>query len=405
MDIKIYTMYFVPEFGSAPILMNELATYLALKGHNVKVITTFSRQRKESNYKKFSFSKERRGGFSVTKFWTVAWPGPLGRLLAWNTYVLWCILDILSVEKEDILFLRLPPLQLGLFGILARKIRGVKIVLDVQDIHPDLAIESHILNNPLLIKISKALEKWVYKSADLIIVISEGFKKNLLNKGVPQGKIRIVPNWADTDFLKELPRNNRISERFSLGGKFVVMYSGTISLSNFLSLERILEAADLLRDNPDILFVIVGEGLKKQSLLQKADKLNLPNVRFMPFVSYDDLPFLLASSDILLVPLDTDKAEISVPSKLYSFMAAARPILCLAKKGSEAARVINETNCGVCVTPEDAARIKGAIQELKNSGESRNSMAANARDYVIDNFSKEKILKIHEELILSLEGE
>jgi len=403
MNIKIYTMYFIPEFGSAPILMNELATYLASRGHNIKIITTFSRQRKESNYKRFSFTTEQRDGFSITRFWTVAWPGPLGRLLAWNIYVFWCMLDIFSVRKDDILFLRLPPLQLGLFGILAKKIRRIKVILDVQDIHPDLAIESHILNNPLLIRISKVLEKLVYKSADLIIVISEGFKKNLLNKGVPPGKIRVVPNWADTGFLRELPRNNHISEKFSLGNKFIIMYSGTVSLSNFLSLERILEAADLLRDNPDILFIIVGEGLKKESLLKKASKLNLPNVRFMPFLPYDDLPYLLASSDILLVPLDTDKAEISVPSKLYSFMAAGRPILCLANRESETARIVRETNCGVHVIPEDVSRIKDIIQELKNSDESRKSMARSARAYVLDNFSKEKILKIHEDLILSLQ--
>lgn len=402
MNIKIYTMYFLPEFGSAPILMNELAAYLASRGHSVQVITTFSRERKEGNYKRIFFADEERQGFRIRKFWTNATPGPIGRFFAWNIYIFWCILYIFTVRKGDVLFLRLPPLQLGFVGILARKFLGAKVISDVQDIHPDLAIEAHILNNPFLVKIAKTLEKRTYNNSDLIIVISEGFRKNLLNKGVPSEKIRVVPNWADTDLLKELPKDNRIGEKLSLVNKFVIMYAGTISLSNFLSLERVLEVADLLRGEPDIVFVIVGEGLKKKSLLKRADKLNLANVRFMPFVSYDDLPYLLASSDILLVPLDTDKAELSVPSKVYTFMAAGRPILCLAKKDSETARLIARTNCGVSCLAEDLAGIKDAIFRFKESAESRKSLSENGRKYILDNFSKEKILKIHEELISAL---
>jgi colanic acid biosynthesis glycosyl transferase WcaI len=395
-------MYFLPDFGSAPILMNELASYLASKGNQVEVITTIPREHKRSDYKGRLYIKERLDGFYVKRFWTNAKNNPLGRLIAWSIYTICCILNIFTIKQGDVLFLRLPPLQLGLVGILAKKIKGAKFISNVQDIHPDLAIESGILKNRILIKIAKRLEGWIYEESDIITVISEGFKNNLLKKGVRPEKIRVIPNWVDVNFLKPLPKNNPISEKFSLASRFVIMYSGIISITNYLSLEYILEAAGSLRQDKDILFIIVGEGLKEKSLREKAAKLNLPNIRFLQFFPQQDLPYLLASSDILILPLDVSKAELSVPSKLYSFMAVQRPILCLAKKESELAKMIAGANCGVCMAAEDIVGISKSIIELKNSAEYRKTLAENGREFVVNNFAAGKILNEYEKLMFSI---
>lgn len=399
MNIKIHTMYFLPDFGSAPILMDELASYLAARGHKAEIITTIPRICNNATYRGRLYVKEQGHGFYIKRFWTNTTPGILGRFVAWSIYVFWGIFNILTINKGDILFLRLPPLQLGLVGMLAKRLKGAKVILNIQDIHPDLAIEAGILRSPLVIKIAKMLEKLIYRWPDLIIVISEGFRKNLQNKGVEVDRIRIIPNWVDVNFLKPLPKDNLVSRRLSLADKFVVMYAGTISITNFLSLASILEVASLLRDDADIVFVIVGEGLKKGALQEKAKKLTLTNVRFLPFFSYEDLPHLLSASDILIVPLDTDKAELSVPSKLYSFMAAGKPILCLAKDTSEVAKIITKTNCGLCATSEEVLKIKKIIQDLKDSDAYRLTLTQGARKYVLENFAKERILKMYEEAI------
>jgi colanic acid biosynthesis glycosyl transferase WcaI len=403
MRISIHTMYFLPDFGSAPILINELASDLAARGHDVEVVTTIPRQR-PSELKGLFYSRRRENGFVVKRFWTNAAPHPIARLVAWNIYTAGTILNALTLRKRDILFLRTPPLQLGLTGFLAAKLRGVRVVLNVQDIHPDLSIESGILRNRAAIRFAQGLEKWVYGISDHIVVIGDGFLKNLLDKGVPRDKMTVIPNWVDTDFLKPYPKDNPVSRRYGLHDKFVMMYSGTISISSNRALEHILEAAATLKENKDVVFVIVGEGLKKAELQKKASALGTDNVRFLPFQPYGDLPHLLASSDVLLVPLDKKKSQISVPSKLYNFLAAGRPVLGLTLPDSEVAALIRGTRCGDVVPPDDVAGIGEAVFRLKADPDARRDMAMNARRFVVDNFSRSMIMDWYESLLESLSG-
>ena len=401
MKISIHTMYFLPDFGSAPILINELASDLAARGHEVEVVTTIPRQR-PPDLKGLLFSRRNMNGFVVKRFWTNATPHPIGRLVAWNIYTAGTILNALTLRKGDVLFLRTPPLQLGLTGFLAARLRGVRVVLNVQDIHPDLSIESGILRNRAAIRFAQGLEKWVYRNSDHIVVIGEGFLKNLLDKGVPREKLTVIPNWVDTDFLKPFPKDNPISRKFGLHDKFVMMYSGTISISSNRALERVLEAAVSMRDVGDVAFVIVGEGLKKPELQRRAEELRADNVRFLPFQPYEDLPRLLASSDVLLVPLDKEKSQMSVPSKLYNFLAAGRPVLGLAPPDSEVAALIRGTRCGDVVPPDDIPRIREAVLRLKADPDARREMASNARRYVVDNFSRKMITDRYEALLTSV---
>ena len=403
MRISIHTMYFLPDFGSAPILINELASDLAARGHNVEVVTTIPRQR-PPELKGLFYSRRRENGFVVKRFWTNAAPHPIARLIAWNIYTAGTILNALTLRKADILLLRTPPHQLGLTGFLAAKLRRVRVVLSVQDIHPDLSIESGILRNRAAIRFAQGLEKWVYRISDHIVVIGEGFLKNLLDKGVPRDKMTVIPNWVDTDFLKPYSKDNPVFRRYGLHDKFVVMYSGTISISSNRALKHVLEAAAMLRDNKDVIFVIVGEGLKKAQLQKKAGELGTDNVRFLPFQPYEDLPRLLASSDVLLVPLDKEKSQMSVPSKLYNFLAAGRPVLGLAPPDSEVAAMIRGTRSGAVVPPDDVAGIGEAVLRLKGAPDTRREMASNARRYVVDNFSRKMIIDRYEALLASVSG-
>jgi len=381
--------------------MNELAVHLAAAGHEVEVVTTLPRTR-SAEFPARLYSRDRSGGFTVKRFWTNAAPHALGRLLAWNIFTAGALLNLLSVRKGDLLFLRTPPLQLGVPAFWAKALRGTRTLVNVQDIHPDLAIESGILRNPAGIRFAKGLEKWVYGLADRIVVISEGFKRNLLAKGVPAPKVDIIPNWVDTDFLKPLPKDNAVSRKLGLRDKFVVMYSGTVSISGNRALERVLEAAKALASERDVLFVIVGEGLKKGALTARAAALGLDNVAFLPFQPYRDLPALLASSDVLLVPLDEEKSQLSVPSKLYNFMAAGRPILGLTTPGSEVAAILRATGGGMSVPPADVEGIVRAVVELKRSPDARRAAAGKARDFVVRAFAKDRILRSYEETLRSM---
>jgi colanic acid biosynthesis glycosyl transferase WcaI len=401
MKVLIHTMYYLPDFGSAPVLMDELARSLARAGHKVEVVTTLPRKR-GAEFRGLAYSRREAAGVAVKRFWAPASPGPLGRLLAWNVYTLGALVNLLSVRRGDVLFLRTPPLQLGFPAFWARALRGARVLVNVQDIHPDLAIESGILRNPAGIRFAKALERWVYGLADRIVVISDGFARNLEAKGVPDAKVSVLPNWVDTGFLTPGPKDNPVSRRHGLRDRFVVMYSGTISISSDRALGRMLEAAALLAGEPDVVLVVVGEGLRKDAVREKAAGLGLANVLFLPFVPYPELPDLLASSDVLLVPLDKDKSDLSVPSKLYTFLAAGRPVLGLAAPGSEVAELLRANACGLAAPPDDPAAIAAAVRELAGSPEKRRELGANARRYVEAGFAKDKVLGAFDELLRSM---
>ncbi|MCX6565551.1 MAG: glycosyltransferase family 4 protein [Candidatus Aminicenantes bacterium] len=401
MKILIHTMYFLPDMGSAPILMDELAASLAARGHRVEIITTTPRPPHNRGYEGKLFVRETRNGVKVTRFPTNFTVHPIGRLIAWSIYTLATFWHLRTVRRGDVVFLRLPPLQLGLTGILARVLCGASVILNVQDIHPDLSIEAGILRNPLAIRIARAFEKWIYNGHDRIVVISDGFRKNLLAKGVPEDKISIIPNWVDTDFIRPLPKDNPVSRRHGLHDVFSVMYSGTISISSFETLTRILEAARFLANDPGIRIVIVGDGLKLSDLRARADALRLGNVDFLPFQPYADLPDLLASADGLMVPLDKDKSFLSVPSKLYNFLAAGRPILGLATESSEVFQIIRDAECGLCAPPDDPVRIAAAIRALKEAPDRRAEMAANGRRLAEDMYSRRSVVDAFEKIMES----
>jgi len=207
---------------------------------------------------------------------------------------------------------------------------------------------------------------------------------------------------VDTDFLKPLPKDNPVSTRYGFSRKFVLMYSGIISISSYATLVKILETASLLKDDPEILFAVVGDGFKANDLKAQAGRLGLPNVVFLPFVPYAELPSSMASADVLLVPLDKEKSLLSVPSKVYNYMAAGRPILGLAHPDSEVFKLIGDTRCGVCVPCADPPLIAEAVRSLKNDPASRAAMGAGGRAYALSHFSRDLVLKRYEDLMASM---
>ncbi|MEO0292893.1 MAG: glycosyltransferase family 4 protein [candidate division WOR-3 bacterium] len=394
MKIAIFPMFYPPSYGSGPILMEELAKSLALRGHKVTVITT---QPEKGKWRRGFVSTELKDNLKIKRTRTyLSKEGPK-RFLSWLHYSLYSLFLSLG-EKYDVAFFRSPPPTLAITGYILKKLKGAHFVLNVQDIHPDLAINSGILRNPFLIKLAKEFEKWAYKKSDVIVVISEGFKENLIAKGVPKEKIKVIPNWVDTDFITPLPKNNPLSQQLNLNKSFVIMHAGTLTVTNFKALSALLEVAQELKDE-DLIFALVGGGLCKADLKEKANELALKNVRFYPFQPLEDLPLLMASADVLVVALDPDKSVSSVPSKLYNIMAAGRPALGLVHPDSETASIIRDTNCGVIADPRNKKEILKAILELMRNKKLREKLGENGRLEAIEEYSKEVVLKKYKQFL------
>ncbi|MBU1125588.1 MAG: glycosyltransferase family 4 protein, partial [Candidatus Omnitrophica bacterium] len=307
-----------------------------------------------------------------------------------------------SAKREELFFLRLPPLPLGIVGMAAKKLYRCKVLVNVQDIYPDFAIEAGILKNRLLIRLAKALERRIYDAADHIIVISEDFKRNLSGKGVKDEKITVISNWVDTDTIQPLKKNNLLASRMGLNDKFVVMYAGSITFTNQKTLSGLLKVAERLREMRDIIFVFMGEGLKKKMLQEEAASLGLANLQFFPFVAYADLSQALAASDILVVPQDDAQKEFSVPSKCYTFMAAGRPLLVLGESSSEVSNMVRDADAGICLSPIQDDTIAAALVKFKDTPEKCRQWGENARRYALAHFSREKVLRQYQECIAAL---
>lgn len=393
MKIAIMPMFYPPTIGSGPILMEEFARFLAERGHKATVITT---QPEKGTHRNGFFNVEKKCNCTIIRTRTLVTQKGPERFLSWSQYAANALYVGMMGEKYDLVFLRSPPPTLALTGYFLQRLKNIPMVLNVQDIHPDLAINSAILTKPFAIRIAKKFEKWAYDKSDSIIVISEGFKKNLIEKGVPPEKITIVPNWVDTDFIAPKPKDNSVSRQLGLNEAFVIMHAGTLTITSYRALLGLLDAASVLKEN-DIIFTFIGKGLCRDDLKYKADKLNLTNVRFYPFQPQEDLPFLLASADISVVALDPNKSESSIPSKVYNIMATGRPILGLVNPESETAAIIENAECGIIADPQDGEEVRNAILKLVKDENLRATLGENGRQEALKKYSKDVVLKKYEQ--------
>ena len=398
MKLAIFPMFYPPTHGSGPILMEELSKYLVRCGHDVTVITT---QPGKGKFRRRYFNTRKDNNLKIIRTLTYLTENRPKRLISWMQYSTNALIASLMERKYDIAFLRSPPPSLAITGYILKKLKGTPVIFNVQDIHPDLAINSGILKNPLAIRVAKKFEKWAYDKSDAIAVISQGFKDNLIAKGVPEKKIKIIPNWVDTDFISPLSKNNPLSQQLRLNKSFVIMHAGTLTITNYTSLVGLLEAVSGLRKN-DVIIAFVGDGLCKGSLKEKTYELKLKNTRFYPFQPQEDLPLLWASADVSVVALDPDKSESSVPSKLYNIMATGRPVLGLMNPASETAAIIKKTNCGVVADPRDRMSVLKAITELKENKKLREKLGANGRKEALEKYSKDVVLREYESLFRSI---
>lgn len=409
MRILFLTLYYAPDPAANAVIITRLAEDLQAKGHEVTVICAMPHY--DTNciwpaYRKKLIQHERStNGIDIYRVWLHVPKKKrnlLGRLLNYISFNIMSTLAGLFVRKPDVIITPSPPLTIGLSAWLLGLLRQAPYVYNVQDIYPDVAVRLGALTNPRIIRAFEIMERFIYRHAKAITVISHGFKRNLLAKKVPEAKLAIIPNFVDTDFVTPCSKNNEIARRESLVGPFVVLFAGNVGLSQ--GLEHVLDAAHALRHEQDIQFLIVGNGSSKPHLEEQAALLGLSNVKFLPFLPREDVPNLYASSDLCLIPLRKGIAQESVPSKALTIMAAGRPILASVDTPSDIADLIERAGCGVCVPPEDPESLAGAILELRDARERCQTMGAKGRDYVCEHFAPEKVSQQYAYLLADVVG-
>jgi putative colanic acid biosynthesis glycosyltransferase WcaI len=407
MNLLMLTTVFPPEVRSAALLMSELAESLVHRGHRVTVITA----RPDGNVgrRKGSFLPvfvEERSGLRIIRVPTLAvhrshapaFVRGLGQILNSLMYLLAALL----VKDVDVTLAYSPPLALGMVGAVLHRLRGTPHVLNVQDLVPQYAIDLGILKNRTLIHLLKWIERTVYRNVQMISVHSRGNAEYMAREGVPSQKVSVVPNWVDTRLIRPAPRDTAYRRNAQLEGKFVVLFAGMLGFAQ--DLDTVVEAGTFLRNHPDIVLLIVGEGVEKERLRAKARNLGLENVRFMPVVSNQEYPEVVASADLCLATLQKSLLCPVVPSKLLGYMAAGRPIVASFPEGGDAPRVVREAGCGVCVPPGHPARLAQAIVEASANPAKCRAWGERGRRYVQANHDRDRVAALYESIFQSLAG-
>ena len=410
MRILIYSYNYYPEpIGIAP-LMTELAEGLVTKGHEVRVVTgmpNYPQRRIYDGYRNKLYCTEERNGVTVQRsyIWVRPKPGFMDRILLEGSFVLSSFLQALNGWQPDAILLTVPPLPACVPAALLAWFHGCPLVLNLQDILPDAAVNTGLLRNKALIRVFEGLERFAYRHATKISVIADGFAENIRQKGVPSEKITQIPNWVDTSFIRPLPKQNNAFRRANqLEGKFVVLYAGNIALTQ--GVEMVVQSARYLRHLPDVAIAIVGEGRALESLkrVRKLWKVE-EQVLLLPFQPREELPTMLTAADVGLVVQKRNVICINMPSKIPVLLASGCPILASVPLAGTAAQVVGQSGGGMVIPPEDPIGLAKQIEQLYENRARLAALGRQGRQYAVENFTFGQALNRYEALFERLVAE
>jgi colanic acid biosynthesis glycosyl transferase WcaI len=402
MRILIYTYNYFPEpIGIAP-LVTELAEGLVKRGHQVRVVTgmpNYPQRQIYEGYRGKLYLTELTNGVAVQRsyLWVRPKPTLLDRLLLEISFVFTSFVHALRGQRPDVIFITAPPLPVSVPAALLGWIHRTPIILNLQDILPEAAVNVGLLKNPKLIRIFELLEKFAYRTARKISVIAEDFVDHLISKGVPARKIVQIPNWVDVNFIHPLPKaKNPFRAEHQLTDKFVVIYSGNIALTQ--GLETVIEAASRLHYLQNLAIVIVGEEKALQQLHQFCEDCAVDNVTLLPLQPREKLPEMLAAADVGLVVQKHNVISFNMPSKIQVLMASGCAVVASVPANGTAAKAIEHSGGGTVVPPEDPDALAAAILDLYYQPEKVKVLGEKSRQYALEHYTLEHALDQYEEL-------
>jgi colanic acid biosynthesis glycosyl transferase WcaI len=300
-------------------------------------------------------------------------------------------------QRYDVLLTHTPALEVGLPFLLHAILRKKPAVYSVHDVYPDVGVKLGIFRHKVAIRLVGGLERLCLQHSAKVRILSKSFAPTLQRRGVPESKLGLIYDWVDTRLIKPLPRDNHFAREYNLVDCFVVLYAGNIGFVQ--GLDSVLQTAQLLRDHSDIRFVFVGDGSARGSLIEKTTKLNLANVRFLPYQPRERMPEVFATADVSLVSLKQGTGFGALPSKIFSILSSGRPVIVSVDPGSDTWNLVECSQAGLCVHPESPIQLMDALLALRADGTLRERMGKMGRDYVEKNHSPEKAAEAFENLL------
>jgi colanic acid biosynthesis glycosyl transferase WcaI len=384
--------YFFPDQSATSQMLSDLSFGLAQRGFPVHILC--SRQL-YNNARAGLMPLETINGVIVHRVWTTSFGRDRlsGRALDYLSFYLssaWTLLKMLS--RGDTVVAKTDPPLISIVAMAAAKVKGAHLMNWLQDIFPEVA--SRLGNNPLprwIDQFVRKLRDSTLRGADRNIVLGERVREFLARSGIPAANICVIENWADRDAgPPKTAADSALRAAFGLAGKFVVGYSGNLDRAH--DFETLLDAASLLSEDRDIVFLMIGGGAGMIALRQAVIHRGLENFQFLPHQPRASLLDSLAAADVHWVSLVPALEGLIVPRKLYGILASARPVIFIGDQDGEIARLIGPAHAGVAVAVGDARELKRQIAELKSDCGRRESMGWNGYRLYIDNFTLQRAL-------------
>ena len=411
--ILYVSQYFPPEMGAPAARASELAHRWSDAGHEVSVLTGFPNHPTgivppewHTRLRRLAYH-EKVGRIDVFRTWL--WPLPNRksheRVRNYASFCLSAALRGLTLPRPGVIIATSPQLLVGLAGWWIAFSRQIPFVFEVRDLWPEsltavgVAGEDSLLHHTLA-----GIARFLYEHAGHIVVVTPAFKDRLIEDWrVPAEKISIVENGVETEVFAPAPTGATLDLRKQLNAetKFLVSYIGT--MGNAHGLETLLDSASQLQhQDPDVLFLLLGEGAEKDRIKGLAQSRGLANVRFLDQQPREKIPAFIAASDACLVLLKkTDVFKTVIPTKMLEFMSCARPVI-LGVDG-QARQIVEEAAAGIAIEPENPDGLVAAIQRLSANRELGRAMGQKGREYIVKNFSRastaKKYIRVLETLV------
>ena len=398
MRFLILGLNYLPESTSIGPYTAELAEYLQQRGHQVQVVTGFPmapQWRIWKGYRNRLFMRQIINGVPVlrTFLYVPSFPKkPLNRILFDLSFTLSSLLGGFFGGSVDLIIAISPPLQLGLTGWLIGLIKRAPFFFHIQDLVPDAAVVTGMLQEGSRpVRLARIMERFIYRKATGVGVISEGFSFNLVTKGVPPDKIVVLPNYIDLQFLKVMEHNNGFRHQHKISpNEFLIMYSGSIALKQ--GLHTFIETATEFGLDDQVSFYLIGEGPYLADLKAMAKKLKLTSFHFLPLQPREGLSAQLSAANALLITQKRAVTDVVFPGKLLYYMAAGRPILASVSPDSETGRFVSSHNVGIVVPPEDPKALCEAIRYLRRNPTEAEILGRNGRRVAEEKFDRRMVL-------------
>ena len=397
--------HFAPDTAPTGTVMTRIVEELAARDHDVHVVTSLPWYRShtvEEGWGGRLVRVERTEWGSITRLHPFPAPDKsnlLRRAIGFVAFSLLAGVAGLSAggwfRRASAVVTMSPPLTLGPVGWLVSRIRRAPYVFNVQDVFPDAAVTTGAITNERVIAVAEWLERLTYDLADAVTVLSDGLAANVRSKTRSPDAVQVIPNFVDTDTIVPLDRRTALRRELGLGPGPVVLYAGNVGLSQ--SLDLVVGAA---RRMPAVTFLVNGDGAARRSLEEEAAA--VANLRFNGYVEPDRLAELLATGDVHVVPLRTGLGTVSVPSKTYSILAAARPVVASIDAGTAVPSILEDSGAGVSVPPDDLDAFVDALEKMLDEPTEAAAMGARGREWVEREASPGAVGDAYDDLIRAL---